>query len=607
MTDHEINNPPPDSERDLLSRRLRLGLAFMGASIPLFAIADWRSHPELLPALLPYKALQVAALVIVVVALRARPNSQHLARLSHVAAGLFFVGVVGHAALRHDVYTAAVNLFVTVYVEAFLLPVSFAAHATVAAMAAFAVLSAAYLAQGSVDGVLTIPALPFWVAGAAAPWIGYELQRNRQELLRLRGAAEQRAEESEALGRVTREMIASFDTPALLHRLCEVTATVLHCDFARTIFHRSSDDTFALAASFGDSVEQQAEMRVLNLPRALFADLVPRLEAGEIVQLAPGEARDTVTAGLQSRLGVTRAMFVPLLPGGKLVGVLIAGFRGPVEPFSALAERVAGGIARAAALALENARLVAELDSANSVKDEFVATMSHELRSPLNILIGYSDLLLEGAFETLREPQRNVVERMRQQSEQLLSMINATLDLSRLEAGGVRLPAVDIDVARLVADLERETPLNIKRPGVQLAWSVEGNLPLLRVDQIKLKVVLANLIQNALKFTEHGTVSLHARQHQQGIEFVVADTGIGIAPEARQLIFEPFRQADASIPQRFGGTGLGLYIVRRMVDLLGGRLTLDSAVGHGSTFRVWLPLVPPATLRDDRAQPVPQE
>jgi signal transduction histidine kinase len=123
-----------------------------------------------------------------------------------------------------------------------------------------------------------------------------------------------------------------------------------------------------------------------------------------------------------------------------------------------------------------------------------------------------------------------------------------------------------------------------------MVWDLPSDLPQLHTDPIKLKVVLKNLIANAVKFTERGSVTVRAERHDGGVQFDVSDTGIGVPPEARKIIFEPFRQADSSTTRRYGGVGLGLYIVRRLLDLLGGSVTAESEVGRGSTFRVWVPI-----------------
>jgi len=151
----------------------------------------------------------------------------------------------------------------------------------------------------------------------------------------------------------------------------------------------------------------------------------------------------------------------------------------------------------------------------------------------------------------------------------------------------------DVQLPQLLAVLDAETRETQQKPGVRFEWTIPTDLPALRTDRIKLKVVLKNLIVNAVKFTEAGTVTVDARASDGGLELSVADTGIGIPEAAHSMIFEAFQQLDSSTTRAHRGVGLGLYIVSRLLDLLGGRIVVESIVGSGSTFRVWLPLESP--------------
>jgi signal transduction histidine kinase len=285
---------------------------------------------------------------------------------------------------------------------------------------------------------------------------------------------------------------------------------------------------------------------------------------------------------------------VALRRGGKVIGVQSAEYRGRHQAFTPQQMRIARGIAHLASLALETARLVEELEAADRLKSEFVATMSHELRSPLNIIIGYHELLLDGGFGPLTGAQLEPLRRADRSARELLDLINATLDLSRLEAKRITLDLGDVVVADLVDELGRELSDHPDRPDIEIRWYTPPDLPRLRTDRVKLKMVLKNLVENALKFTERGRVELAAAGLDGGVELRVTDTGVGIAPEARRLIFEPFRQVNAGPGQVRDGAGLGLYIVKQLLAVLGGAITLESEVGSGSTFRVWLPLAAPA-------------
>jgi signal transduction histidine kinase len=232
--------------------------------------------------------------------------------------------------------------------------------------------------------------------------------------------------------------------------------------------------------------------------------------------------------------------------------------------------------------------LVEELERANRVKSDFVASMSHELRTPLNVIMGYQSLLIDGAFGDLNPEQADHLRRAQQSARGLLDLISATLDLSRLEAGAVPLSLTEVRLADLLAEIDTDLREARHKPGVKFECHIRPEVPCLRTDAVKLKVVLKNLISNALKFTEQGSVRVTAALCDGGVEISVADTGIGIEREALAKIFDPFQQADASISNRYGGAGLGLYIVRRLVDSLGGAIEVKSEPRRGSVFRVRL-------------------
>ena len=225
--------------------------------------------------------------------------------------------------------------------------------------------------------------------------------------------------------------------------------------------------------------------------------------------------------------------------------------------------------------------------------------MSHELRTPLSAVIGYTDLLLDGAFGDLTADQIQPLERTQKSARELLDLITATLDLSRLDQHRIPLHVQECAVADLVNDVIRETPALEEKPHLTFTCSVPPDLPSLSTDPVKLKMVLKNLISNAVKFTHEGSITIATCGLDGGVEFRVSDTGIGIARESQAMIFEPFRQLDSSDTRRYGGVGLGLYIVRRLLDMLGGTISLDSVAGSGSTFRVWVP-------RDVRASRQPR-
>ena len=238
--------------------------------------------------------------------------------------------------------------------------------------------------------------------------------------------------------------------------------------------------------------------------------------------------------------------------------------------------------------AAESARHAAESQRANAAKSEFLATDSHELRTPLNIIVGYTDLLLEGAFERVDE-QFDALGRIHQQSRQLLDLIQSMLDLNRMEAAGITLVVEEFPLASALDNLRTGLPANWCKPGVALSWEASEGSATMRSDRGKLETILRNLIHNALKYTECGsvTVSAHPDRRRGWVDFAVTDTGQGIDAGDLGGIFEMFRQGSSGPPR---GGGVGLYIAKQLTDALGGEIGVTSHPGAGARFTVSLPL-----------------
>jgi signal transduction histidine kinase len=231
-----------------------------------------------------------------------------------------------------------------------------------------------------------------------------------------------------------------------------------------------------------------------------------------------------------------------------------------------------------------------EAQEANRAKSMFLANVSHELRTPLNAIIGYAEMLQEAASEMTTAEITADLDKIRTSGRHLLTLINDVLDLTKIEAGKMALEIEVVALGPLLAEIAESFRPALAQRGNRLELAVPGGLPAWRTDATKLRQCLLNLLSNANKFTRDGTIRLSAGQAGEYVQFQVADTGIGMDAETQSRLFQPFVQADASTTRTYGGTGLGLAITRRLVELLGGDVTVVSAPGQGSTFTLRLPI-----------------
>jgi PAS domain S-box-containing protein len=230
-----------------------------------------------------------------------------------------------------------------------------------------------------------------------------------------------------------------------------------------------------------------------------------------------------------------------------------------------------------------------ELVRANQLKSQFLANMSHELRTPLNAIMGFAEAIRDGVAGEPTAEQREFSEDIYQAGCQLLGMINDILDLAKVEAGAMELTLEPCDLAMLIDEVVRVARGLARRKSIELRGDVEPRPLMITADALKVKQVLYNLLSNAIKFTgAGGKVFVEARLGRETAEIRVSDTGIGIAPGDLLCIFDEFRQVDSSLTRKHEGTGLGLALTRRLVELHGGEITVESELGKGSTFIVTL-------------------
>lgn len=296
------------------------------------------------------------------------------------------------------------------------------------------------------------------------------------------------------------------------------------------------------------------------------------------------------------KLKIGPAVILPLIAHERFLGTLTVCRDVEAPSFDAVAFSRLEAVADLAALALWNARLLEEAREGDAAKTSLLATLSHELRTPLTALEGYGELLEDEILGPLEPAQRDVIMRLRTVSRHLGSLIEDILTYASLEADRVVARSTLVSVDEVVDTLYPFIEPLAREKGIQFRVDVEPKMPVLMTDEPKVRQILINLCQNAVKFTDEGEVHVRVSRGSPGadgmptIRCTVKDTGIGIATADLQRLFRPFSQVDSSLARRHGGTGLGLYISRRLATLLGGRIEVVSRPGDGSAFTLVLPV-----------------
>jgi signal transduction histidine kinase/HAMP domain-containing protein len=292
---------------------------------------------------------------------------------------------------------------------------------------------------------------------------------------------------------------------------------------------------------------------------------------------------------------------IPMVVKNEVLGVLSIYMRDE-HAFSSREEvEFITALVNQAAIAICNSRLfeqtrkqAAELERSAKIKDEFLGVMSHELRTPLNIIMNYAEALQMGTFGAMSQEQEKGTLKIRSQAGHLLSLINGILEIVKLESGTVALLKEPINLVEFLADHRSDYFIPMEKE-VSLEWRYPECLPTIESDRMKLRQVLTNLVNNAIKFTEHGSITISADviDERETVEFQVRDTGPGIPEDLLPFVFDKFRQIDSTTTRDHSGAGLGLYIVKSFVEILGGTVSVQSRMGEGSVFSVRLPLLPP--------------
>ena len=406
----------------------------------------------------------------------------------------------------------------------------------------------------------------------------------------------QAEEEKAALLEVAEEITGTLELKEILDRVHRRVAKLVSCDVAYTFYWDPQRKALTLAGQYGVPDDKLGDFSAWEFRPG--EPIAAELATGRTVVINDIHDQPWLPADRLERFTVSALIGVPLIVRERVYGACFAAqLTSSGRKFDAAQVKRFEGVVRLVALACESAdlheqseRLLEESLAANRHKSAFLANMSHELRTPLNAIIGFSEVLGEKIFGELNDKQAEYITDIHGSGHHLLSLINDILDLSKIEAGRLELSPAEVDLPAAFDNALVLMKERANRRAITLRKDLDADVGVITADERKVKQVLINLLSNAVKFTgEGGSVTLRGRSSDGEVEISVIDTGIGIKKEDHEVIFEEFRQAGGDYTQKQEGTGLGLALARRLVELHGGRIWLESEPGQGSTFTFTLP------------------
>jgi GAF domain-containing protein len=428
--------------------------------------------------------------------------------------------------------------------------------------------------------------------------IAVENVRLFKELQARTGELTQSVEKLAALGEISRAVSSTLDVETVLSTIVSRASQLAGAAGCSIFEYDAAAEQFELRATHNDDTAFVEALRAVPLRKGeglmgRAAEMREPIQVPDITQ--PGAYQSSVQDTL-IKFGYRALLSVPLLREDQIIGSLSFNRKARGE-FPPEVVDVLKTFATQSALAIQNARLFreiadksAQLEAASRHKSEFLANMSHELRTPLNAIIGFSEVLTERMFGELNDKQDEYLKDIHASGQHLLSLINDILDLSKIEAGRMELERSDFHLPNAIENALILVRERASRRGIRLGSTIDERLGAIGGDERKVKQVLLNLLSNALKFTpEGGRIDVGARLDDHVAEVSVADTGIGIAPTDQEAVFEEFRQVGAA-DKKAEGTGLGLALSRKFIELHGGKIWVRSEVGRGSTFTFTLPV-----------------
>jgi PAS domain S-box-containing protein len=423
-----------------------------------------------------------------------------------------------------------------------------------------------------------------------------KIARDVTERQRLERVAEEHATSTAKLGEVGATVASTLDRETVIQKVTDTARDLTHAEFGAFFYNvrdQQAGDAYMLYALSGASRDAFAKFphpRVTALFGPTFRGEGPvRLDD---VTTDPRYGQNEPYYGMPSgHLPVRSYLAVPVkgLNGG-VIGGLFFGHSQPGQ-FTEQHERLAIGTAAWASVALENARLYGEAQEANRMKDEFLAVLSHELRTPLNAILGYARLLRGGMLDD--EQNERALETVERNSRWLTQIVEDVLDVSRIVSGKIRLDVQPVELPGVIDNAVATIQPAADAKGVKLHTLIDPRAPAVSGDPDRLQQVVWNLLSNAVKFTpKGGRVQIRLERVNSHVEMIISDTGIGIRRDFLPYVFERFRQGDAGPTRKTGGLGLGLSIVRHIVEMHGGTVQAASeGEGEGATFIVRLPLL----------------
>ena len=400
-----------------------------------------------------------------------------------------------------------------------------------------------------------------------------------------------RANELEALYQVGKDITSTLDLNRTLQRITDSAAEIVKAD--RSIIQLVNPENFRLINIMGCGYSDAD----LNEPlfesfRECIYNLVLQEKSGILSRdILKDERIEGKALAYAQREKFKSIAIAPLEISGKIIGALAVIKRKGRRIFTDEDLDLISMLASQAASAIQNARLYEKAQEADRLKSAFLASMSHELRTPLNSIIGFTGILLQGLVGDLNPEQDKQLHMVQNSAKHLLELINDVLDISKIEAEQMNIFIERFDLHALIEKVVRSVTPLADRKKLPLRMEISPEVGLISSDSRRVEQILINLLNNAIKFTDQGEVLLKSEVHGDSIETHIIDTGIGIKDEDLKILFKPFQQVNTGLSRKYEGTGLGLAICKRLVEKLGGEISVESELGKGSTFTFSLPLV----------------